>query len=228
MKILALITSRKNSKRLPGKNIKILGNKTLIEWTINSVKKIDKICDIIISTDDKKAAMISRKLGVKVPWMRPTYLSKDNSTSVDVAIHALDWYEKNVQKVDGILLLQPTSPFRRRKNIQKGINMFKKHSFKKVLGVSILKYNPLLIFQKNKNNLKKIFTTKKINILKKLKPFYYVNGSFYLISSKELRKSKSFFEGTANPLVINSEKESLDIDTLWDFKIAQKILKINY
>lgn len=228
MKILALITSRKNSKRLPGKNIKILGNKTLIEWTINSVKKIDKICDIIISTDDKKAAMISRKLGVKVPWMRPTYLSKDNSTSVDVAIHALDWYEKNVQKVDGILLLQPTSPFRRRKNIQKGINMFEKHSFKKVLGVSILKYNPLLIFQKNKNNLKKIFTTKKINILKKLKPFYYVNGSFYLISSKELRKSKSFFEGTANPLVINSEKESLDIDTLWDFKIAQKILKINY
>ena len=99
MKILALITARKNSKRVPKKNLKVLGNKSLIEWTINSIKKVNEICDIIISTDDKKVAKIATNLGVQVPWIRPKKLATDSASSVDVAIHALNWYEKNIQKV---------------------------------------------------------------------------------------------------------------------------------
>lgn len=228
MKILALITARKNSKRITKKNLKVLGNKTLIEWTIKSINKVSNICDVVISTDDKKVAKIALNLGANVPWIRPKKLATDNASSVDVAIHALNWYEKNIQKVDGILLLQPTSPFRRKKTIQKGVNMFKKYSFKKVLGVSKLKYNPSFIFQSNKNNLKELFTKEKKVFLKKLKSLYYVNGTFYLISPKELRKNKSFFKGISKPLIVNSEKEALDIDTTWDFKIAQKFLRMSY
>ena len=228
MKILALITARKNSKRVPKKNLKVLGNKSLIEWTIKSIKKVSEICDIIISTDDKKVAKIAINSGIQVPWMRPKKLATDSASSVDVAIHALNWYEKNIQKVDGILLLQPTSPFRRRESIQKGLNMYKKYAFKKVLGVTKLKHNPLYIFQNNNNNLKEILTKENKRHLKKTKNFYFLNGSFYLISPKELRKNKSFFKGTSKPLIINSEKEALDIDTYWDFKIAQKFLRMSY
>tara|TARA_B100000965_G_C19502422_1_gene718070 strand:- start:103 stop:786 length:684 start_codon:yes stop_codon:yes gene_type:complete len=226
MKILALVTARKNSKRLPKKNIKILGKKTLIEWTISSAKKINEICDILVSTDDKKVFNIAKKQGALVPWMRPKKLSKDNSSSVEVTIHALDWYEKNVQKVDGILLLQPTSPYRNKKNIKMGLKLFKKNSFKKILGVSLLKNNPFLSFCIKKNRLKKITKSLiKINY-KKEKLFYYINGSFYLISPKELRKTKSFFKEPALPLIIGSKKEAIDIDDAWDFKIAQKTLNL--
>ena len=106
--------------------------------------------------------------------------------------------------------------------------MFKKYAFKKILGVSKLKHNPLFIFLNNKNNLKEILTKENKRLLKKTKNFYFVNGSFYLISPKELRKNKSFFKGISKPLIINSEKEALDIDTYWDFKIAQKFLRMGY
>ena len=75
MKILALIPARKHSLRLPKKNVRILNKKSLIEWSIDSVKNIKYICDILVSTDDKKTAQISKKAGVLVPWIRPKILS---------------------------------------------------------------------------------------------------------------------------------------------------------
>lgn len=94
MRILALITARGGSKRLPGKNIKLLGEKPLVIWSIDVLRDITEISDILVSTDDPKIADICRKAGAYVPWLRPSELSSDSSSSVDVAIHALDWYEE--------------------------------------------------------------------------------------------------------------------------------------
>ena len=110
MKILAVITARKNSKRLPNKNKIKLGKLPLFVWSIKAAKNIKEICDILVSTDDKEILKISKKLKVLTPWLRPKNLSTNKSKSVDVVLHALNWYENNFQKVDGVLLLQPTSP----------------------------------------------------------------------------------------------------------------------
>jgi CMP-N,N'-diacetyllegionaminic acid synthase len=94
MKILVLIPARGGSKRLPGKNIRLLGDRPLIVWTIDLAKNIPKICDILVSTDDIAIAEVASKAGALVPWLRPAELATDTATSVDVCLHALDWYEK--------------------------------------------------------------------------------------------------------------------------------------
>jgi CMP-N-acetylneuraminic acid synthetase len=133
MKILALITARGGSKRLPGKNIKLLGSKPLILWSIDVAKNNLDICDILVSTDNPAIAEISREAGAKVPWLRPSELATDNASSVDVALHALDWYEASKGSVDGILLLQPTSPFRTPETVPRGIELFRINNYQTVL-----------------------------------------------------------------------------------------------
>ena len=127
MKILALIPARGGSKRLPKKNILPLGGKPLISWTIDAVQDIPEIVDILVSTDTDEIASVAKAAGALVPWLRPPALSTDTATSMDVCFHALDWYEGEYGAVDGLLLLQPTSPFRKRETIKKGIELFKSH-----------------------------------------------------------------------------------------------------
>ena len=136
MRILALITARGGSKRLPGKNIRPLGGKPLIVWSIDVAKDSLEICDILVSTDDSAIAAVCEKAGAYVPWLRPAELAIDTASSVDVALHALDWYEAEKGAVDGLLLLQPTSPFRTQATVQRGIELFSQHDYQPVLGVS--------------------------------------------------------------------------------------------
>ena len=136
MRILALITARGGSKRLPGKNIRTLGGKPLIVWSIDVAKGISEVCDILVSTDDLDIADVCKEAGAYVPWLRPAELATDTASSVDAAIHSLDWYEAEKGYVDELLLLQPTSPFRTHATVQQGIELFGKHGHQPVLGVS--------------------------------------------------------------------------------------------
>ena len=193
MKIVALIPARSGSKRLKKKNLKKLLGQPLISWTIKTAKKVKEISDIFVSTDDEEIGKICNKLDIKFPWKRPKYLSGDKVSSENVALHFLNWYEKKYSKIDGLLLLQPTSPFRKKSSIIKAIKLFKKNKNKAIVSFSRIK-------KKNR-----------------------INGSIYLISSKNIRKHKSFFKPTVLPLVQNNLKESIDIDTYDDWKIAEKL-----
>lgn len=224
MKILALITARSGSKRLPGKNIRLLGGKELIVWSINAAKNIPQICDILISTDDPAIAEICTDAGAYVPWLRPAELATDTATSVDVALHALDWYEAENGAVDGILLLQPTSPFRTQLTIERGIELFRQHGCQSVLGVSPTHAHPMWMLKIEGDYVVPFMQQHGLETRSQdLSPAYIVNGSFYLASPKELRCSRSFLANKAIPLVIESPQESIDIDTDWDFKIAEFI-----
>lgn len=225
MKILALITARYGSKRVPGKNIRKLGNKPLVIWSIDAVKNNKYICDILVSTDNKKIADICLEAGAYLPWLRPSNLARDTTSSVDVALHALDWYESEKGAVDGLLLLQPTSPFRTKDTIQNGINLFIKHHRKSIIGVSAVNKHPLWMLKIEKDNLIPFTNKHAFNLRSQDLPEVYVpNGSFYLISPKELRIHKSFINPKTKALIMRSPAESLDIDTEWDFKIAEFIV----
>jgi CMP-N,N'-diacetyllegionaminic acid synthase len=221
MKILALITARGGSKRLPGKNIRLLGNKPLIVWSIDVVKNIPKICDILVSTDDLAIAKVSQEAGAYVPWLRPSELASDSASSVSVALHALNWYESEKGAVDGVLLLQPTSPFRTHASVIKGIGLFEQHSHKPVLGVSITPDHPMWMFKMVDGYLRPYLSNHTIGIRSQDLPIVYVaNGSFYLISSTDLREKGSFVGEKTIPLIADSPENALDIDTEWDWSIA--------
>lgn len=221
MKILTVVTARGGSKRLPRKNIKILGDKPLICWTIDSAKNIPEICDILVTTDDEEIAEVSTNFGALVPWLRPGYLSGDDARSVDVVIHALDWYEKNYGVVDGVLLLQPTSPFRKKETIEKAISLYLSKGRQTLLTLSPIREHPILSFYVTDNRLQSVIPMGDNNLrFQDLPPAYILNGLIYLIEPSRLRYLRSFNDPGAYPLIIDSSSECLDIDDEWDWFLA--------
>ena len=225
MKILALIPARGGSKRLPRKNVKLLGGIPLINWSINATVGVSEICDVLVSTDDPEIAEIAIKASALVPWLRPKELASDNASSVDVALHALDWYESVNGKVDGLLLLQPTSPFRTRESINTGIKRFKEKHNKPIIGVTQNHNHPLWSLELKDGYLIPFEDSNSLNMrFQDLPQFFNINGSFYLISPQDLRHNRSFIGNHNVPLISNSPKEDIDINTEWDFEIAKYIL----
>lgn len=225
MRILALIPARGGSKRLPRKNILPLGGKPLIVWSIDVAKDIPEICDILVSTDDPEIAEIAKQAGALVPWLRPAELATDTATSVDVVLHALDWYEKEKGKIDGLLLLQPTSPFRTTKFIQAGIELFQSDMNASVISVSPTHSHPAWTFKIENDHLTPFSSDYNINTRSQdLPAAYMLNGAFYLIHPKIFAEKKSFFDVKIIPLLDKSKYTSIDIDSELDFEIASCFL----
>ena len=222
MRLLALIPARGGSKRLPGKNVRRLDGKPLITWSIDLARELPHICDVLVSTDDDVTAEIARAAGAMVPWRRPAELSTDGASSVDVALHALDWYEKNNGMVDGLVLLQPTSPFRRAEILVRGLQQFALDTDIAVVGFSPSPVHPEYCFAIEGGKLRPFIPQvdwSKVSTI----PAYTINGSFYLISPANLRNHRSFLLNNTYPLVMEGVRHRIDIDTELDWRMAELI-----
>lgn len=226
MRILALVPARGGSKRLPGKNIRLLGGKPLIAWSINVAKGIPAICDILVSTDDPVIAAICKEAGAMVPWLRPAELATDTASSIDVALHALDWYEAENGAVDGLLLLQPTSPFRTHKTISKAIALFEKEDGQyPVLSVSSASCHPAWCFRLDGQCMQPFLGWEDgKSRSQELDAAYMLNGAIYLIAPQVLRRCLSFLTTDSRPLVMGDSIEGIDIDTELDWRVATEAL----
>ena len=224
MKNLILILARKNSIRLKNKNLIKLGQKKLILWTIDFAKKFKKTSDILVSTDDEKILKISRKNNILAPWLRPKKYAGNKSGSIHAILHAIEWYQKNKNKINTVILLQPTSPFRSVSFTKKAIDDFGiKNKIQSYVSVSPIKN--LNSKKKNKN----ILVNVENNLLTKKYPKkynFFINGNLYLASVNFLKKNKSFYSENdkTQALILNAKKLSIDIDTLDDLSIAKKYL----
>jgi len=227
MRILALIPARGGSKRLPGKNIRPLGGKPLIEWSIDAVKGVSDICDILVSTDDPRIAEIARSAGATVPWLRPPELATDHAPSLDAILHALDWYEEEKGAVDGLLVLQPTSPFRHSCQLQKAIDAFASNGHLPVISVSRVHSHPAWCFRINGKRLNPFLGWGTITQRSQdLEPAFALNGSIYLIEPSMLRSTHTFFSEDAEALIMDSPVSTIDIDTEFDWLIAEAGLQL--
>jgi len=226
MRILALVPARSGSKRVPNKNTRLLGGKPLIVWTIEAAQGISEICDILVSTDSVEIQSISSKAGAIAPWIRPSDLSTDHATSIDVAIHALDKYENEYGEVDGLLLLQPTSPFRTKEYIRDGIRRYLVGGGNSVIGVSPVREHPSWMATIENDQIK-LFVNRETSNLDSSMPrsLYVINGSFYLSSPLTLRTRYSFFSDVTSPLICDSIIESIDIDTEAEIEFAKLLLE---
>ncbi len=228
MKILVLIVARGGSKRIPGKNIRLLGGSPLIVWSINIAKNISEIVDILVSTDSNEIAEVARKSEALVPWLRPAELATDTASSVDVCLHALNWYEDKNGKVDGLMALQPTSPFRSRDTVLRGIEAFRSHQRRPVVGLSMAESHPMWCFKVEGGTMQPFIEGEGLHMRSQdLPPAYVVNGAFHLIKPEDLREHRSFFKDDMVPLVIDEPEECIDIDTEWDWRLAEEVLEKN-
>ena len=172
---------------------------------------------------------MARSAGALVPWLRPAQLATDTALVVEVALHALDWYEAAHGAVDGLLLLQPTNPFTRNTTICRGISLFAANNCQSVLGVSPAASHPMWCFKKDSNHLSPFLAEHGLQMRSQdLPPAYAICGCFYLSAPEVIRASHGLYGAKVLPLIIESPKETIDIDTPWDWQIAQWALSQDY
>lgn len=226
MNILAIVPARGGSKRVPQKNKKILLDKPLICWTLDIASMIPCI-KLIVSTDDDEIAEIARKSEIDVPYIRPTELASDTATMVDVVLDLLSFYEAVGENFDAVMLLQPTSPFRSFESIQKALSLYKENGEDSIVSVSIAKSHPYWCKTIVNGTLQPY--DKGIDFSKMrsqdLPEIYQLNGLLYLSSVQNLKEKNSFYSKNTLALAIESEEESIDIDTEFDWLVAEAVAK---
>jgi len=127
--------------------------------------------------------------------------------------------------VDALMLLQPTSPFRGRATVLRGIELFRDNHRRSVLGVSPAVSHPMWCYKIDGKSLRPFIEAAVTpSRSQDLPPAYVANGAFYLIEPQELRRQRSFYSDATLPLVIDDPAECIDIDTEWDWRIAQALL----
>lgn len=124
--VVALIPARGGSKGVPRKNIRNLNGYPLISYTIAACQISAKISRIIVSTDDKEIADISKRFGAEVPFIRPAELASDVSGDIEFVMHAIEWLQENEKKVPEYLVhMRPTTPLRDPALIDEAIDRIK-------------------------------------------------------------------------------------------------------
>jgi len=227
--VLGLIPARGGSKGLPRKNIRMLAGKPMISWTIESAKMSRLLDQTIVSTEDEEIAEISRLWGVEVPFMRPSTLAQDDSSSASVAIHALEWLIKNAgYQPDYLVLLQPTSPLRTANDIDMSIELAYEKDAEAVVSVEETHVHPYLTRQMTKEGKLIEFVECSIPYMRRqvLPKAYFINGAIFIIRSESLIAKKTFYPEGTYGYIMPSER-SLQVDTRWDFDLANVIISNN-
>lgn len=227
MKILYLIPARARSKGLPGKNTRILGNKPLIQHTIDfALHNLNVSDELCISTNDEKVVEIAADLGINVPFVRPNELASDTASSYDVIMHAINHYEQKNIYFDLVLLLQPTSPFRSKDDFANLINNYD-DGVEMVVSVKKAKENPYFtLFEENEFGFLGKSKIGNFERRQDCPEVFAFNGSMYLLKVAAL-KEKKISEFKKIKKVVMPEERSIDIDTIADWILAEFYLNNN-
>lgn len=225
-KILALILARGGSKGIPKKNIKILKGKPLLAYTIEEAKNSKYIDRIILSTDDKYIANTGKKYGAEVPFIRPEKLATDEATSEDTMIHAIKWLQDNDNyNPKYTMLLQPTSPLRIKKDIDKSIELIINKGADSLVGLVKSDKHPYWMME-IKNGEVVPFDERKTeyNRRQELPPIYIINGAMYIVRTELLLKEKNLQPGYTVPYIM-PKKRSVDIDDMMDWRFVEMLIE---
>jgi CMP-N,N'-diacetyllegionaminic acid synthase len=229
MRILGIIPARGGSKGIPGKNIKLLGGKPLIKYTQDSAMKSKNLIRVILSSEDSTIIEIARKMGLKVPFIRPEEFSRDNTPSIEVIKHALRYFSDQGENYDAICLLQPTTPFRNDKLIDEAILKFIDGEYDSLISVREIppEFNPHWAFEDNEGTLK--IATGEIDPIKRrqeLPKAYHRDGAIYLTKTEVILNSNSLL-GNKIGYIDTTGQDYVNLDTPEDWKRAEEILKNN-
>ena len=217
---LAIIPARAGSKRIKNKNLLKINKKPLFNYTLRSALKTRKIKKIIITTNINK---LLKKNSKKIFYIkRPEYLCKDDSSTESAILHALKIFNThNEIKIQNIILLQPTSPFRNHQDINKAIKKFETGKYNSLLSVYESKFF-LWTIRKKRSFLPLNYNLKKRMRGQSMKNFFIENGAIFIFKYKNFLKHKNRL---FKPIGFSkmSKKNSLEIDSREDFLLAKSL-----
>lgn len=210
----------------------MLSGKPLIAYTIEESLKSRLLDRLIVSTDSKKIANIAQHYGAEVPFIRPTSLAEDSTPDRDVFIHALSWLDQNEKyKIDILVNLRPTAPFRKAEDIDRAIEIFissgadflksvcmpKNHPYKMWNVTSESSMEPFIMSNQWKKEGPDIPRQKTF-------PIYWQNAVIDVLNRKAILHKGSFNQLKFCPYIMSSEA-SVDLDSLTDFEYAEFLIK---
>ena len=226
LNILTVIPARGGSKGIPFKNLKKIGGVPIVELAAQIASSIEYIDRVVVSTDNEEIAEAAIKGGAAAPFRRPSFLSGDRISDLQVLTHALEEMEQRDKiKYDIVIMLQPTSPLRTRKQVVDSIKMLVNNNYDSVWTVSETdsKHHPLKQLTINQDVQLNYYDQKgsKVIARQQLEPTYHRNGIAYVMSRKCLVENKSIMG--KKPGVIICEGNHVSIDTEWDLFMVETI-----
>lgn len=228
-RILGVIPARKDSKRIHRKNMRLVGGRPLIGWSLETAVASEQFVEVLVSTNDPDVADFARSHGASVPWMRPAHLATDVATTASVLQHALARYEEANGRVDAVALLQPTSPFRSVETIRAAVGQYLGQAgedVRAVVSVSPVLQHPAWCFSLSADGPVPVLGWDQIKSRKQdLASVFALNGVIYVFPAELVRSGGPLLQTGFRPYFISDIEESLDIDTEIELHVADVIAR---
>jgi CMP-N-acetylneuraminic acid synthetase len=220
MKVLGVVTARGGSKGIPGKNLKLLGGRPLIAYTIDAARQSGALDRLILSTDDPAIAEAAHALGCEVPFLRPSELARDDTPHLPVMQHAVEWLAANEgYRPDLVLILQPTSPLRRAEHVREAVSLARASDADSVVGVSAVPahHHPLRALRVDPDGTAVLFVTgepirRRDKRRQDLPPVWTMNGAIYVFRTRTLFDPEPSLFGARSVAYVMRHPSGLSID----------------
>jgi CMP-N-acetylneuraminic acid synthetase len=230
MRVLAVIPARGGSKGVPRKNIALLGGRPLIAYTIDAALAVgDLLIEVLVSTDDEEIAEVARVAGANVPFLRPAELAVDTARSVDVVRHAVDFVEaRDGTRLDWVLTLQPTAPFRSPADIEAAVALAGSDpdADSVISVVEVIDSHPVFV-KKLVDGYIEPFCVEEVEGVRRQEiepPAYKRNGAIY-VTRRELLESGQL-RGQRQRAYVMPVERSINIDAPLDLIVAEAMLAV--
>lgn len=216
MSILAVITARGGSKRIPRKNIRDFCGRPIISYSIEAALNSGLFDEVMVSTDDGEIADVSRAMGAEVPFLRSAENSDDYATTADVLIEVLDKYEELGRTFDCVCCIYPTAPFVTAQKLRSANAMYE-NGAEAVLSVVRFSFPPQRGLVLNGETLQYWQPENENARSQDLMPIFHDAGQFYFRSVEGLRATRSLIAGCAAAFeVLGTEVQDIDNETDWE------------
>jgi CMP-N,N'-diacetyllegionaminic acid synthase len=228
IRYLGVIPARRGSKGLARKNMQPLGDRPLVQYTIEAALASAQLSELVITTDDEDVLRLAEKLGCPTPLVRPAGLAEDDTPMIDVVLHAVDHIEGlRAVAVENVVLLQPTSPFRDHDDIDGAIEQFSSSGRDTLISVSEVSQHPCECVSVVDGSLEwAVPWPAGARRRQDLATYYYVNGATYVAKTTFLREHRLFLDAHSALHVMNAA-HGLDIDTKDELMIARGLLELS-
>lgn len=229
MKVTAFIFARGGSKGLPGKNIRRLGGKPLIAWSIEHAQAVKRIQRIIVSTDSEAIAEVAREYGAEVPFIRPEELARDDSPEWKAWRHALNYLlEKDGALPEVMLSVPATAPLRLPLDLENCLDEYEKGDADMVITVTDAHRSPYFNMVKTNpdGTVGLVIPPQSVIARRQDSPVVFDMATVAYVARPEfVMDHNAAFEGRVKAVHVPLER-STDIDTLLDFQMAECLLNM--
>ena len=224
--VLGIIPARGGSKGIPHKNIKEIGGKPLIAWTIESALLSKALNHVIVSTDSAEIANVAKKYGIECKNLRPAHLSDDHAKTIDVIKYEVERFEKQSNHiVTDVFLLQTTTPLRTSDDIIKSLNIYNQSQRTSLISVyDAVSVHPSIMYIAHGNTLEPYDKTSIIQRRQDMKSVYIRNGAIYISSKEQIFEHNRLVCDTPAFYTMDRTR-SVNIDETFDLELSEWLLR---